>query len=204
MRKNEFALTIMLSILITSVSFSFFSEHSNNQEPSDEEEPFFGPYSFELIGTMVGYNEVVSELEAKDIKLYLPGYLPGGYNRTAIWAKSIDGKIGFPLLILYSKRGDARIASAEICIEIYESAGIPFIEPSPNDTTSRFTNVTIEKQSYKTYINERAAYNWPGEDDNYSILFDVCINGINYLYRIHPSIGLENATRIVESMKLVT
>jgi hypothetical protein len=204
MRKIEFALVIMLSILITSVSFSFFSKYGNNQKPSDEEEPFFGPARFEQIGTIVGYSEVVGDLKARGAKLYLPGYIPNGYNRTAIWAKSVNGEIGFPLIILYSKHGDTQIVSAEICIEIYGSVGIPFIEPCPDDTTSRFTNVIIEKQSLITYIDERAGYNWPGEENDYSILMDVWINGINYLYRIHPSIGLENAMRIIESMKLVT
>lgn len=120
-------------------------------------EPMSMPGTFESIGKMVSYDELISQFKARKIRLYLPTYIPSGYKLTAIWAKVDDktGKICFPIIVLYSKRGDTGVNSAEIGIEIYPAPFIPFRD-DPNDTNDGFLRMVIANKTRRVYVDPDA------------------------------------------------
>jgi len=156
------------------------------------------PAPFEYKASFVGIEEIASAWDKKGLILYLPTSLPEGYKLETIYAEKSGDNIGSLAIAVYSNSMDRKIATAELTIEIFPSQGNPF-------TSSRGY---IEKiQEWDVYIDVNAPVGWEDYNEKYgetAILFNLNIEGLNYLYRGAPNLSVEEMKVIVASMKPIS
>lgn len=158
-----------------------------------------GPLPFP--GVIVPLDIVLTQLERRGLTIYLPTRMVGGLQLTAVWAKVLDGEIGFPLLVVYSNQGDTAIATAELVVEIAGGSGISWAVT--NSTTDRFGKIG----EWTAFITSRAPVGYEEYYLKYHTEFacyvDLQIGALNYLLRFSPVLTAEEATEISASMKPV-
>ncbi len=73
---------------------------------------------FERMAVKLTLEEASMAWVKREYRLYLPTWLPIGYNLTAIYGTKHDGEIGLFMMVTYSDDGDDSTPSAELSIEI--------------------------------------------------------------------------------------
>ncbi|MEM2598176.1 MAG: hypothetical protein QW796_03855 [Thermoproteota archaeon] len=175
------------NIVPDSTAYEDFYAHSHSPAP--------------FPGEIVPLDTVVSQLAKEGFTLYLPTKMVKGMELTAVWAKIRDGRVGFPIIVLYSNTGDKDIETAEIGIEIAPMPEIPFhVTNSSRDRFDKIGEWTVfickeAPMGYREYYQKYGT--------EYAYLVDIKIGPLNYLFSFAPVLTEKEIMEICESMRPV-
>jgi len=191
-----------LYLLLILLPLGFFVGTMSNEYrmASYPDELAFEPAPFEAGAIKVSLEQLERTLSEREFALYVPTWLPNGLKLVGIWAIGKDNEMGNLAVFLYSSEGRDKVATAEVAFEVSPMESIPF-DPS----NSKGTFITIN--GWEAYYDEHAPVFWEEYREIYgpdSLLVNVQIGLLNYNFRGEPSLTMDEMSRIIESMKMVS
>ena len=148
--------------------------------------------------------EVVETWAGWGVRLYLPGWVPEGYELRALAHRKC---IGHLLFFVYSRTGDFTVASGEIVIELsLFTTGIRDIREvwGENPKVGYYTEIN----GWQAFIAPSIPMGYPEFTEKYGtpngILINVVVEGVLYSFTFAPTITLQEAINMVASMQPAT